>query len=304
MTNSNFSVGRISRPVRSSRRVSIRWHRSLAPRTVSRSAFFSEVARADEPGDPSYRSARIVTNKFARATCTAFVLASLLIGISTSHADDPQPATPAPAPFILQSVEETYSSTIAKAEAEVAKAEAEVAKARKAAGAIRLKAYKDRLVEVTKTGDFEKAQAVKTRIEQLEKDPESELEKPTKAPKRPRPKDTVKFGGHTYALIKEPATWHVAKRRCEEMGGHLACLETSKEAEFVATLCGDEKSWVGATDEETEGKWLWVNGSHAPLPPNGVNGDNGLSHCLVWFEGKWHDATSGMRFAYVCEWSN
>jgi hypothetical protein len=233
---------------------------------------------------------------------------SSLMGDDTKPAATPAPATPAAAipdiaPYLLPSVEEKFASDAAKADAATAKAEQEATKAKKTAAEIRLKAYKDKLAEITKTGDFDKAQQIKARITQLENDPEVESHKSEKPSKRPRPKDTVKFGGHTYALIKEPATWHVAKLRCEEMGGHLAVFESLKEAEFVGRLCGNENAWIGATDEEQEGKWIWVNGHQGVMPPNGINGDGGLSHCLAWYEGKWHDATSGTRFAYVAEWS-
>ena len=185
---------------------------------------------------------------------------SSLMGDDTKPAATPAPATPAAAipeiaPFLLPSVEEKFASEAAKADAATAKAEQEATKAKKAAAEIRLKAYKDKLAEITKTGDFDKAQQVKARITQLENEPEGESHKPEKPTKRPRPKDTVKFGGHTYALIKEPATWHVAKLRCEEMGGHLVCIESDKEAEFVSDLCAKGSYWLGASDEEQEGAW-------------------------------------------------
>jgi hypothetical protein len=85
--------------------------------------------------------------------------------VGTVHADD--------APFLLDSVEKKFTSDVAKAQAEVGRAEADLAKAKKAASAARLKAYQDRLTEVTKAADLDKAQAVKARIDELEKDPDS-----------------------------------------------------------------------------------------------------------------------------------
>src|SRR5262249_616059 len=79
---------------------------------------------------------------------------------------------------------------------------------------------------------------------------------------RPRPKAAQKFNGHSYAVITEPATWHGARRRCEEMGGHLATPETPAERDFLLKLVRDAKTsaWFGATDEEVEGEWVWVTG--------------------------------------------
>ncbi|HEY4263367.1 MAG TPA: C-type lectin domain-containing protein [Schlesneria sp.] len=241
-----------------------------------------------------------------------FAAIAILLSTSSLMGDDTKPAPQAPAtpaaaapeiaPFLIPSVEEKFGSEAAKADAATAKAEQEATKAKKAASEVRLKAYKDKLAEITKTGDFDKAQQVKARITQLENEPEGESHKPEKPTKRPRPKDTVKFGGHTYALIKEPATWHVAKHKCEEMGGHLVCLESLKEAEFVASLCKSTVAWIGATDEVEEGKWRWVNGSDAPMPPNAINGDNGLSHSLCCDKGVLNDGSAGERFGFICEW--
>lgn len=89
-----------------------------------------------------------------------------------------------PSPFVLPSVEDKYASAASTAEAVVAKAEAEAAKLRKAAAEIRLKAYKDRLAEVTKSGDFDKALAVKARIEELEKELEGDPKLQPKTPIR------------------------------------------------------------------------------------------------------------------------
>ncbi len=201
-----------------------------------------------------------------------------------------EPTAPSVEPVILQAAEDKYSS-------EVTRAEAELAKVRKAAAAVRMKAYKDRLTEVTKTGDFNRALGLKARVDQLETEKEGE---PTKTTKRPRPKETVKFQGHTYALIKEPATWHVAKQRCEEMGGHLVCLEDPKEVEFIVRLAGPLVLWTGASDEFSEGDWRWVTGRAMTGLTIEIRPDS-EAHFLV-FDRKWLNGRSGTRCAYVCEW--
>lgn len=213
-----------------------------------------------------------------------------------------------PVPFVIQSAEDKFASAASTAEAAVAKAEAEAAKARKAAAEIRLKAYKDRLAEVTKTGDFDKAIAVKARIEQLEKDSETAMEKTDNGgskPKRPRPKDAVKFGGHWYALINDKAPWHVAKRRCEDMGGHLVTIDTPAERIFVESLCtATEWTWAGGTDEIDEGHWVWINGK--PITTTDwIEMDLSDEQHYLGFNRitkKWYDCNEEHRTNYVCEW--
>lgn len=179
--------------------------------------------------------------------------------------------------------------------AEVVKADAEAAKIKHAAAEARLKAYREALTAATKAGDFDKAMALKARIEELEQEPAAQ------PLKRPRPKDVARFQGHSYALVKDAVTWHVAKQRCEEMGGHLVCIESASEEAFVKQLCGVENVWIGASDEESEGSWRWCVGSSAvKLHLNISNPES--EHHLSLFRGEWHDGPSGHRHAYVCEW--
>lgn len=159
----------------------------------------------------------------------------------------------------------------------------------------RLKAYQDRLAYHTKNGDFDKASAVKGAI--------AEFEKTADGPVRPKV-TTVKFDGHEYALIKDQVTWHVAKQRCEEMGGYLCVLKNAEEDRFICSLVGTVSAWVGCTDEAEEGEWKWVKQStYFPKTAN-IDGNGGVSHCLTRHENGWHDGTAGERFFYVCEWDN
>ncbi len=219
----------------------------------------------------------------------------LVVNAAITLAQDTPPPTPAVEPAVLQAAEDKYAS-------EVSKAEAALAKVKREAAAIRLKAYKDRLTEITKSGDFNKALSFKARIDQLEADPEAASSKPSK---KPRPKDTVKFGGHTYALIKEPATWHVAKQRCEEMGGHLAIGEAPQRLAFLTEFCQNSgvQVWVGCSRESDE-TWRWLNGEAANLPGASLDNVGGIEFHLQWNKDtkRWNDAPAGWKFNYICEW--
>lgn len=235
-------------------------------------------------------------------------LAALAILFSTTSLmgdDEAKPAaTPEVTPFLVPSLEEKFASEASKADAITTKAETEATKLKKLAAEARLKGYKDKLAEITKTGDFDKAQQVKARITQLENEPEAAPEKPSK---RPRPKDTVKFGGHTYALIKEPATWHVAKQRCEEMGGHLVCLASPQEEAFVVKLAGRNNVWIGAANELGETDWKWLNGSNLNRGNWSFNDSvqDPTKACGMTFWGsaqQFDDYPIGGRLAFICRW--
>lgn len=160
----------------------------------------------------------------------------------------------------------------------------------------RVKLLKTALTDATKAGDFEAATEIKSRLAAAE----------TAGGVRPKPKNTVKFGGHEYALIEEKATWHVAKRLCEEMGGHLAVIESPVESEALLMLCRHSKQsvWIGATDEAKEGEWKWVSGT--PVKIEFRNDNNlDLEHYLGFYidANGWKDLANA-RFAFLCEWDS
>jgi hypothetical protein len=75
------------------------------------------------------------------------------------------------------------------------------------------------------------------------------------------PRTALKFKGHRYAFIREPMTWHVARKCCEKFGGHLVTIQSRDEYVFLekAFMRGELGIMLGATDEVEEGKWIWVN---------------------------------------------
>lgn len=162
----------------------------------------------------------------------------------------------------------------------------------------RLTVLKKALADATKAGDFDAATTLKGLVAAAEKDGIS----------RPKPKNTVKFGGHEYALIEEKVTWHIAKRMCEEMGGHLVTVESAAELHGLQSLCGKTSAWFGATDEDSEGTWRWVNGTQVPkdlLESFALDNGNDIEHSLIFWPptGKWEDGVASSRNSFVCEWT-
>lgn len=126
-----------------------------------------------------------------------------------------------------------------------------------------------------------------------------------------RPADAVQFKGHWYKVFDEKLEWHEAKKRCETMGGYLACIETKEEQAFITKLADGRYLCLGATDEQKEDCWMWVNG--APFTyecwmsgqPNNYGGDE--NYLATYDGGDWVDvAAEGGGFwmptGFICEW--
>lgn len=185
----------------------------------------------------------------------------------------------------ITDAETTYAAAVAKAD------NARFYAIQKANGD-RLTVLKKALSDATKAGDFDAASAIKEKVRIAELDGTG----------RPKPRNTLKFGGHEYALVEDKVTWHTAKRRCEEMGGHLACLKSEAEVAFGFGLYKKYGGsvWVGATDEEVEGAWYWVDGTR--LIGTVFSERKGDTNHLAFSDGKFLDAAAGMRSAFLCEW--
>ena len=112
---------------------------------------------------------------------------------------------------------------------------------------------------------------------------------------------TVTHKDSTYTLIDDkPYTWHEARIKAEQLGGHLATL-TNLEENYIVFDKLDLRGinvWLGATDEGSEGKWRWVTGepwTYNNWGPHGNDNANNREHYLHFhgeFEAQWNDHTN------------
>ena len=92
------------------------------------------------------------------------------------------------------------------------------------------------------------------------------------------------------------------------MGGRLACLGSEKEKIFAIDLCKSKSvknCWVGATDEDDEGHWKWVDGSNVRVSGKNIDNELGAEHYLV-IHVPLNDLTDSLsiRTPYLCEWDH
>ncbi len=100
------------------------------------------------------------------------------------------------------------------------------------------------------------------------------------------------------------------------MGGHLAIARNKATNDFLTDLvrrARKETVWLGATDEQKEGTWLWGDGQ--PLSytnwdslGNQPNNKQGQEHYLVlWTKrnGFWcdqPDISTEQKPGFICQW--
>ncbi len=120
--------------------------------------------------------------------------------------------------------------------------------------------------------------------------------------------EIVPYDGHFYALIPEKKTWLEARAICSELGGYLVCISSEEENQFVAGLIPEEgHCWLGATDMQDQGVWVWTDGSdfaYSNWGPGEPSGGDRQDSLWMGRAGLWDDFWDnfGGITCFVCEW--
>ncbi|MBE6111049.1 MAG: hypothetical protein E7194_11630, partial [Erysipelotrichaceae bacterium] len=128
------------------------------------------------------------------------------------------------------------------------------------------------------------------------------------------------FGGHYYHVYGAGlvSTWQGAKEYCENLGGHLAIIDSSAENSYLYNLMidqGYDTAYFGYTDEQAEGQWLWCDGSSGTYEnwhegePNNDGVENYGEFYWMFNDGTWNDGNFGHGTgsdvtAFIAEWDS
>ncbi|XP_032391821.1 hepatic lectin [Etheostoma spectabile] len=80
-------------------------------------------------------------------------------------------------------------------------------------------------------------------------------------------KDWELHGGKCYYFSTDASPWEDSRKQCKAQHGDLVKIDSREEQTFLELKLRDkmtkdeDKFWIGLTDSQTEGTWLWVDGS-------------------------------------------
>jgi len=119
------------------------------------------------------------------------------------------------------------------------------------------------------------------------------------------PKDARFHNGAWFRVYRERGSWQHAQEACKRLGGQLASIPDESTWNFLKPFIGDSSLWLGATDEDEEGVWKWIDGTPFTFSawfrgePTGT--DKEFYLCTLhgaWNDARRNDDTSG----FVCMW--
>jgi serine/threonine protein kinase len=135
------------------------------------------------------------------------------------------------------------------------------------------------------------------------------------APTMPAAPPTVpalEFGGHRYQIITTKASWADAAKKAEELGGHLATLNSREEYEWLRQICfptyaGSKLLLGGIQRDSRSAVWEWITGEPFTTEPwmgdFSNDGANGKAHVLSLDQKGLDDVILEFHpCIYVIEW--
>jgi len=119
------------------------------------------------------------------------------------------------------------------------------------------------------------------------------------------------LGDHKYYMSKNGQNWTDARDTASDLGGYLVAIDSGEENTWIRDKMEDEgyrwdNVWIGYTDENSEGKFEWVNGSDNGYENwnNGEpNNSGGEDYTELLSNGKWNDLPNRINRRFIVEFS-
>lgn len=121
-----------------------------------------------------------------------------------------------------------------------------------------------------------------------------------------------RWRGHRYLVMLKPMDWNQARAYAKRVGGHLVTISDRAENDFVADLARRKgvkrSSWIGYSDQGSEGRWWWVTGQKTTFTAwhsNEPNNSEGKEHCCQqgWHsKTSWNDGACQEKLPFMIEW--
>lgn len=112
-----------------------------------------------------------------------------------------------------------------------------------------------------------------------------------------------------FIFVPTALNWATAEKNCRMKGAHLASVHSADEYHHIQAMIakithGHPKTWLGGSDCQNEGVWLWIDGTPFNYRHCGkFNNAWFKQHCLQMNYGDdkcWDDTYCSTRLPSIC----
>ena len=123
------------------------------------------------------------------------------------------------------------------------------------------------------------------------------------------PNDWTYFEGYCYRKVSSCDSWSGSQGKCSVLGANLPSIHNQEENVYVQNLHSGEHSWLGLTDINSEGTFVWSDGTSfnfhywASHQPNNFKNEDCV-HTLGFLRGheyKWNDVNCSDCHNFTCQ---
>ncbi|XP_064202686.1 lactose-binding lectin l-2-like [Anguilla rostrata] len=118
------------------------------------------------------------------------------------------------------------------------------------------------------------------------------------------------FNDRCFKHFPQQWDWVQAESFCVSQGGNLASVHSAEEFQFLKDLCKaadpqENPFWIGLTDCQKEGTWMWSDGSKVDYQrwnsgePNNLS-DEDCVHSNWSVQKMWNDIPCTYQYRFIC----
>ncbi|XP_018109142.2 hepatic lectin isoform X2 [Xenopus laevis] len=116
------------------------------------------------------------------------------------------------------------------------------------------------------------------------------------------------FNGSCYYFSKNTMDWNKARDLCLKRESDLVVITSENEQDFLHETTQDGRYWIGLSDTDEEGIWIWVDGTDYETTykfwkegePNDHLKNEDCAH--MWTHGEWNDVPCTYSYCFaICE---
>ncbi|XP_005087199.2 killer cell lectin-like receptor subfamily I member 1 isoform X1 [Mesocricetus auratus] len=108
------------------------------------------------------------------------------------------------------------------------------------------------------------------------------------------------FGNNFYQVFREIKTWADSQSSCKELKSHLVEIDSKAELENLLVFGID--GWILLKTNETDGSWLWENGTK--IEQILINDSEKKNHSCPYFSGnRFYPTDCSSKKSYTCEFN-